>query len=152
MQEAYDAIIVGARWGLIDRLTATGCPPIHTYTFDFGPFTISGAPGTKDTPVAYCSRRTVLDKLLVDAAAEAGAEIREGFAVEEVLIEDGHVAGIKGRSKGAATVTERAWGAGWRRRLQSGSDHGSRNQRRFPRRRPLCDRAGPGLYRSSLVR
>ena len=102
------AVAALARWGLIDRLTATGCPPIHTYTFDFGPFTISGAPGTKDTPVAYCARRTVLDKLLVDAAAEAGAEIREGFVVEEVLIEDGRVVGIKGRSKGAATVTERA--------------------------------------------
>jgi 2-polyprenyl-6-methoxyphenol hydroxylase-like FAD-dependent oxidoreductase len=97
-----------ARWGLIDRLTATNCPPIHTYTFDFGPVTISGAPGTKDTPVAYCPRRTVLDKLLADAAAEAGAEIREGFTVEEVLIEGGRVVGIKGRSKGAATVTERA--------------------------------------------
>ena len=153
MQQAYDAIIVGARcagshtamllarkgyrvlvvdratfpsdtvsthvmqpravaslagWGLVDRLTATGCPPIHTYAFDFGPVTISGTPGTKDTPVAYCPRRTVLDKLLVDAAAEAGAEIREGFAVEEVLIEDGRVVGIRGRSKGAATVTERA--------------------------------------------
>ena len=31
-----------ARWGLLDRLTATGCPPIHTYAFDFGPFTLSG--------------------------------------------------------------------------------------------------------------
>ena len=102
------AVAALARWGLLDRLSATGCPPIHTYTFDFGPFTISGAPGTKDTPVAYCPRRTVLDKLLVDAAAEAGAEIREGFVVEEVLIEDGRVVGIKGRSKGAATVTERA--------------------------------------------
>src|ERR671921_794516 len=29
------------RWGLLDRLTATGCPPIGTYAFDFGPFTIS---------------------------------------------------------------------------------------------------------------
>ena len=29
-----------ARWGLLDRLAATGCPPIHTYAFDFGPFTI----------------------------------------------------------------------------------------------------------------
>ena len=35
-----------ARWGLLDRLTATGCPPIHTYAFDFGPFTLSGSPGT----------------------------------------------------------------------------------------------------------
>jgi 2-polyprenyl-6-methoxyphenol hydroxylase-like FAD-dependent oxidoreductase len=96
------------RWGLIDRLIATGCPPIHTYTFDFGPFTIAGSPGTSDAPVAYCARRTVLDKLLVDAAAADGAEIREGFAVEEVLIEEGSVVGIKGRSKGGETVTERA--------------------------------------------
>ena len=36
-----------ARWGLIDRLTATGCPPMHTYAFDFGPFTLSGSPGTE---------------------------------------------------------------------------------------------------------
>ncbi len=97
-----------ARWGLIDRLTATGCPPIHTYTFDFGPFTIVGSPGTTDAPAAYCARRTVLDKLLVDAAAEAGAEIREAFTVEGVLIEDDRVVGIKGRSKGGETVTERA--------------------------------------------
>src|SRR5437660_942979 len=96
------------RWGLMDRLTATGCPPIHTYSFDFGPFTISGSPGTKDSPVAFCARRTVLDKLLVDAAAEAGAEIREGFTVEKLLIEDGCVAGITGRSTGGVAVAERA--------------------------------------------
>src|SRR5882672_6281001 len=102
---AVDAL---TRWGLIDRLTATGCPPIHTYTFDFGPVTISGAPGTKDAPVAYCPRRIILDKLLVDAAAEAGAEIREGFTVDELLSDDGRVVGIKGHSKGGNTVTERA--------------------------------------------
>src|SRR5882724_12333208 len=33
-----------ARWGLLDRLTATGCPPIHTYAFDFGPFAVAGSP------------------------------------------------------------------------------------------------------------
>jgi 2-polyprenyl-6-methoxyphenol hydroxylase-like FAD-dependent oxidoreductase len=97
-----------ARWGLLDRLTATGCPPIHTYAFDFGPFTISGSPGTKDAPVAYCARRTVLDKLLVDAAAEAGAEVREGFTVDAIAIEGGRVVGINGRSKRGETVTERA--------------------------------------------
>jgi 2-polyprenyl-6-methoxyphenol hydroxylase-like FAD-dependent oxidoreductase len=97
-----------AGWGLLDRLTATGCPPIHTYAFDFGPITISGKPGTKDAPVAYCPRRTVLDKLLVDAAAEAGAEFREGFAVDEIVIEDGRVVGIKGRSQGGHPITERA--------------------------------------------
>ena len=101
------------RWGLLDRLTATGCPPIHTYALDFGPFTISGSPGTDEAPVAYCARRTVLDKLLVDAAVEAGAEVRESFTVEEVLVEDGRVVGIKGRSTGGDPVTED--GCAWRR-------------------------------------
>ena len=96
------------RWGLLDRLAATGCPPIDTYAFDFGPFTLSGAPGTDDSPVAYAPRRTVLDKLLVDAAAEAGAEVREGFTVEDLVIDDGQVAGIRGHAGGGATVTELA--------------------------------------------
>lgn len=96
------------RWGLLDRLAATGCPPIGTYAFDFGPFTIAGAPGTEDSPVAYCPRRTVLDQLLVDAASEAGAELREEFTVEDVVIDDGRVAGIRGHGKGGDTVTELA--------------------------------------------
>ena len=95
------------RFGLLDRLAATGCPPVHTYSFDFGRFAIAGAPGDADSPVAYGPRRTVLDKLLVDAAAEAGAEVREGFAVEEIVLEDGRVAGIRGRGAGGS-VTERA--------------------------------------------
>jgi 2-polyprenyl-6-methoxyphenol hydroxylase-like FAD-dependent oxidoreductase len=97
-----------ARWGLLDRLTATGCPPIRTYTFDFGPFTISGSPGTDDSPVTDCARRTVLDKLLVDAAAAAGAEIREDLTVEELVMENGAVVGIKGHAKGGGNAIERA--------------------------------------------
>ena len=97
-----------SQWGLLDRLVATGCPPIHAYAFDFGPFTIAGAPGTSQAPVAYCPRRTILDKLLVDAAAQCGAEIREGFAVEEVLREEGRVVGIRGRSQQGGRSIERA--------------------------------------------
>jgi 2-polyprenyl-6-methoxyphenol hydroxylase-like FAD-dependent oxidoreductase len=96
-----------ARWGLRDRLAATGCPPIDTYVFDFGTVRISGSPGTEDSPVAYCPRRTILDKLLIDAAAEAGAEIREGFTVDALVMEGGHVSGIRGHSR-AAPVTEHA--------------------------------------------
>jgi 2-polyprenyl-6-methoxyphenol hydroxylase-like FAD-dependent oxidoreductase len=97
-----------SKWGLLNRLTATGCPPIHTYRFDFGPFAIAGAPGTDKAPVAFCPRRTILDKLLVDAAAEAGAEIREGFTVEEVLIEDGRAVGVRGHSSHGGSSIERA--------------------------------------------
>ena len=93
-----------ARWGLIDRLTATGCPLIDTYAFDFGPFTIEGSPATNPAPLAFCPRRTVLDKLLIDAAAEAGAEVREGFAVEEVLMEGDAVVGVRGSSNGRSAA------------------------------------------------
>ncbi len=97
-----------ARWGLLDRLVASGCPPIHTYVFDFGPLVVSGAPGTEDAPVAYGPRRTVLDKLLVDAASESGAEIREEFVVDEVVVSDGRVTGVRGHGKGGRSVTEQA--------------------------------------------
>lgn len=101
---------VGAlkRWGLLDRLVATGCPPIHTYAFDFGPVTIAGAPGTANDPVAYCPRRIVLDKLLLDAAVDAGADVREGFHVEDILMEAGRVVGIKGVTGNGTRSTERA--------------------------------------------
>jgi flavin-dependent dehydrogenase len=102
------AVAALRRWGLLERLALTGCPPIHTYAFDFGPFTITGSPGTPESPVAYCPRRTILDKLLVDAAVLAGAQVREGYDVDEVVLEGGRVVGIRGRSKGAETSTERA--------------------------------------------
>ena len=50
----------------------------------------------------------MLDKLLVDAASEAGAEVREEFTVQEIVVEDDRVVGIRGHSKDGATVTERA--------------------------------------------
>jgi 2-polyprenyl-6-methoxyphenol hydroxylase-like FAD-dependent oxidoreductase len=85
-----------------------GCPSVGTYAFDFGPFTIAGSPGTDDAPVAYAPRGTVLDKLLIDAAASAGAEVREGFTVHEVLTDDGRVTGICGRGKDGHVVCEHA--------------------------------------------
>jgi flavin-dependent dehydrogenase len=96
------------RWGLLEPVIASGCPPIDTYAFDFGPFTITGAPGTEETPAAHAPRRTVLDKLLVDAAADAGAEVREAFTVESLVVDDGTVVGIRGHGKGGETVTEHA--------------------------------------------
>jgi flavin-dependent dehydrogenase len=98
-----------ARWGLLERLAASGCPPIDTYSFDFGPLTIAGSPQPFDgISLAYCPRRTILDKLLVDAAVEAGAELREGFTVEEILTDDDDaVTGVRGLSRGGVAVTER---------------------------------------------
>ncbi|MGH2990146.1 MAG: NAD(P)/FAD-dependent oxidoreductase [Solirubrobacterales bacterium] len=97
------------RWGLLERLEATGCPPVETYAFDLGPVTIAGSPRPIDGIArAYGPRRTVLDQVLVEAAVEAGAELREGFTVDEILASDGTVTGVRGHAKGGATVTERA--------------------------------------------
>ena len=97
------------RWGLLDAVRATGCPTIETYSFNFGPFTIAGRPRPTDgVAVAYAPRRTVLDKILVDAADSAGVEVRERFTVDDILIEGGTVVGIRGRDKGGATVIDRA--------------------------------------------
>jgi flavin-dependent dehydrogenase len=98
------------RWGLLDSLVATKCPPVTSkVTFDLGPLVLSGSvPAYEGVSDAYCPRRPVLDKLLVDAAVQAGAELRENFSVQELTTEDGRVAGIRGRVSGGATVTERA--------------------------------------------
>jgi flavin-dependent dehydrogenase len=97
-----------SRWGLLDPVVASGCPPVDTYTFDFGPFTITGSPATPESPVAYCPRRTVLDKVLVDGAAAAGAEVREGFSVDELVVDDERVVGIRGHGTDGREVTEHA--------------------------------------------
>ena len=97
------------QWGLRDRLIATGCPPIRRYSYDFGPFTISGRPRPIDhIDAGYGPRRTVLDSLLVGAAREAGAEVREGFKVEDILSEDGRVTGVRGHTQNGSSITEHA--------------------------------------------
>jgi 2-polyprenyl-6-methoxyphenol hydroxylase-like FAD-dependent oxidoreductase len=99
-----------ARWGLLDALAATGLPPIcRAMTFDVGPFALHGAiPGANGGRGGYCPRRTVLDALLVNAAAESGVEVREGITVDELLTEDGAVVGIRGRGEGGRSFEERA--------------------------------------------
>jgi flavin-dependent dehydrogenase len=56
-------------------------------TFDVGPFALRGAiPDANDGMGGFRPRRTVLDSLLVNAAAEAGVAVREGFTVDELPV------------------------------------------------------------------
>lgn len=97
------------RWGLLDRVAASNCPPFLTMSLDFGSFVLTGSPPPTDGVAEhYCPRRTVLDEILVGAAVEAGAELREGFSVQEILMEGERVRGIRGRSIDGATVKEEA--------------------------------------------
>jgi flavin-dependent dehydrogenase len=103
------------RWGLLEQVEATNCPPVTNIVLDlsfdlFGSFTLTGFPPPIDDGFAaiYAPKRIVLDKILADAAVEAGAELRENFTVTELLIDGERVIGIRGQSRGGEVVTEKA--------------------------------------------
>lgn len=97
------------RWGLLDRILASNCPPISKLTLDLGPFALTGTPLLADDDAPLCApRHGILDKILADAAVEAGAELRENFLVQEILLEGERVRGIRGRGPDGMQVTEQA--------------------------------------------
>ena len=103
------------RWGLLDQVEATNCPPVTNIVLDlsfddFGSFTLTGFPPPVDGDFAaiYAPKRIVLDKILADAAVAAGAELREDFTVTEILMDGERVTGIRGHARGGETVTEQA--------------------------------------------
>lgn len=97
------------RWGLLEKVRATGAPFTSKVRFDFGPVVLEAEPLPIDgLTAAVCIRRTVLDTLLTAEAADAGAEVRLGFTVLDLLWEQGRVVGIRGRDCTGALVEERA--------------------------------------------
>jgi 2-polyprenyl-6-methoxyphenol hydroxylase-like FAD-dependent oxidoreductase len=94
------------RWGLLDRVVAAGTPPVRSTTFRYARdelvIPIKPAHGID---ALYAPRRTVLDPILVDAATEAGAEVRYGITVTDVIRDDrGRIAGIRGRDASGAPL------------------------------------------------
>ena len=92
------------RWGLLPQVVAAGAPGIRDYTLDVGPFALHGTPPPiGDVTDAYSLRRIVLDQILVDAAGDAGVEVRQRFPVDELITDGDRVTGIRSRG-----VTEHA--------------------------------------------
>jgi len=97
------------RWGLLDRVAATNCPPITHGLLDLGPLVLEGwAPPLDGVGNAYCVRRTILDPILADAAVEAGAELRTDLAVQDLLWDGDRVVGVRGRTGQGTPVEEQA--------------------------------------------
>jgi flavin-dependent dehydrogenase len=97
------------RWGLLEEVIASNCPPLTDMSFDVGPFALHGAPPpVDDVAEAFAPRRHVLDDILVRAAVRAGAELREGFTVREVTCDNGVVNGMRGVTRRGTPVTEKA--------------------------------------------
>lgn len=96
-------------WGLLDDLLATGMPTLTKgrWNFEVGP--VVGDLMPVDRIDFNCvPRRHVLDTLLLRAAADAGAEVREGFGVTRLLFEGDRVTGIKGVAADGRDLAERA--------------------------------------------
>jgi len=88
-----------ARWGLLDRLRDTDCPPIPTAVMSIaGSETALEFPTYTNVDGLMSPRRTILDKLLVDAAVEAGADLAEGVSIDELIFEGDRVVGVRGHT------------------------------------------------------
>lgn len=98
------------KWGLLDKVIATNCPPARQISFNLGSFALTAAvPPIDGVDVGYAPRHEIIDALLYEAAKEAGAETRDNFLVQELLMnEEGRVNGILGRNAEGKAVTESA--------------------------------------------
>jgi flavin-dependent dehydrogenase len=98
------------RWGLLDRIVAAGTPPVRHTAFHYGSDVVSvSIRPAAGVDALYAPRRTLLDAVLADAAAEAGADIRFGTAVTGLLRDDaGRVTGVVTRDRDGRERTEPA--------------------------------------------
>ena len=89
------------RWGLLDRVRDLGTPAIKFTSFVYGDETITLPIKPRDgVDALYAPRRTLLDTLLADAAADAGADVVYGPRLVDLeRSSDGRVIGavIEGR-------------------------------------------------------
>lgn len=99
------AVLLLHRWGLTNRLDDEGTPPIKKTSFVYADehgsevFEVHIKPRL-GVDSLYAPRRTVLDRILVDAARDAGAEVRHGVQMLELLRDDGRrVSGVRLRDE-----------------------------------------------------
>lgn len=88
------------KWGLLDQVLATDPGPACGASFDMGYASFDGDyPELEGVHHLISPRRYLLDTILVEAAAAAGADVRQGFTTQELLFQDGRVVGIRGRDR-----------------------------------------------------
>jgi 2-polyprenyl-6-methoxyphenol hydroxylase-like FAD-dependent oxidoreductase len=99
------------RWGLLANIVAAGTPPVRRTVFHYGDdedVSVSIRPAA-GVDALYAPRRTLIDAVIGDAAAAAGATVRYGTAVSGLLRDaDGRVTGVTTRGRDGAVRSERA--------------------------------------------
>jgi 2-polyprenyl-6-methoxyphenol hydroxylase-like FAD-dependent oxidoreductase len=90
------AILQLHRWGVLPTIVAAGTPPVRSTTFSYSEQDVTVPIEPRfGVSALYAPRRALLDRTLVDAAADSGAEVRHDVRVDNVIIDDrGRVRGI----------------------------------------------------------
>jgi flavin-dependent dehydrogenase len=98
------------QWGLLERVLEGAGQPALQHRYHLGSVSLAGTLAWPDGEPAFglAPRRKRLDALLVDAAVEAGAEVRQAFTVDELVWDGPRVAGVRGRGTSGGSVVERA--------------------------------------------
>jgi len=90
------AVLQLHRWGILPSIVTAGTPAVHSTTFSYSEQDVTVPIEPRfGVEALYAPRRALLDRLLVDAAAASGAEVRFGVRVDDVVVDDrGRVRGI----------------------------------------------------------
>jgi flavin-dependent dehydrogenase len=92
-------------WGLLDAVKASGAAPVRRTSFHYGEERVDVRIKTEHgVDALYAPRRKVLDRILVDAARQAGARFRFGCTVDGLTrTDDGAVSGVRMRNASGRT-------------------------------------------------
>src|SRR5436190_2435744 len=90
------AVLQLHQWGVLPTIVAAGTPPVQSTTFSYREQDITVPIEPRfGVGALYAPRRALLDRILVDAAADSGAEVRYGVRVDDVITDErGRVRGI----------------------------------------------------------
>jgi len=85
------------RWGLLPMVMAEETPEIRSTTFHYGQEALRLSIKVEHGVSYFCApRRSVLDRVLVDAARKAGAEVRHGALLTDLMFGSaGQVVGVR---------------------------------------------------------
>jgi 2-polyprenyl-6-methoxyphenol hydroxylase-like FAD-dependent oxidoreductase len=91
-----------SRWAVLTDVVDAGTPPVEKTLFHYADgdtVQVSIRP-SRGVDALYAPRRHVIDRILVDAAAEAGAQVHHAVSVTGLLTgPDGRVVGVRGTGR-----------------------------------------------------
>jgi menaquinone-9 beta-reductase len=100
------AVLQLHRWGVLPTIVAAGTPPVRSTTFSYcdQDVTVPIEPRF-GVSALYAPRRALLDRALVDAAGDSGADVRYGVRIDDVIID--HAGRVRGITAVAGGVCHR---------------------------------------------